>query len=719
MRKNRHKRKNKVRVIWVMAIVFLSLAVIIGLLIFQQKIVPAIERKQEKEENAKPDHLLKQYYSFLEKDRYEDMYHMIDTVSQSNISQEEFISRNKKIYEGIEAKNIQLQITGMESGEEDEAVISYDVKMDTVAGDVTFSNQTLWKAGEQENVPYTLSWTDSMIFPGLASEDKVRVSVQEAKRGNLLDRNGNILSGEGTASSVGLVPGKMNADSSKDIQEIAKILGISPESIQKKLDAAWVKDDSFVPIKTVEKLTQLEQTAEEPDAAVIQKKERDAALLTIPGVMLSDTLIRQYPLGEAASHLTGYLQKVTAEDLEKHPEEGYNENSMIGRSGMESLFEQELRGQNGYEITITDTQGQTKEILAAIPRQDGSDIKLTIDAFLQREIYNTYAQDKSCTVAMNPYTGEVLALVSTPSFNSNDFILGMSQELWDSLNQDERKPLYNRFRQKLCPGSSFKPVVGAIGLKTGAVDPAEDYGSEGLSWQKDSSWGKYHVTTLHAAEPAVLENALIYSDNIYFAKAALNIGQEKLEAELKTLGFGEKLPFEIDVAESQFSNADHIESEIQLADSGYGQGQILVNPIHLAALYTGFANQGDVIKPHLVYQENAAKETWLASAYKKEQAKQIESAMIQVVESEHGTGHGAFRPDVSLAGKTGTAEIKLTQEDTNGTELGWFGVYTADQNTEKPLFILSMAEDVKGRGGSGYVVDKTKEILDAWFLHRE
>ena len=127
--------------------------------------------------------------------------------------------------------------------------------------------------------------------------------------------------------------------------------------------------------------------------------------------------------------------------------------------------------------------------------QHGQDIQLTIDANLQVSLYEQFKEDKSCSVAMNPYTGEVLALVSTPSYDNNDFIMGLSSEQWTALNEDENKPMYNRFRQVWCPGSTFKPITAAIGLESGAIDPMEDYGNVGLSWQKDASWGSYHVTT--------------------------------------------------------------------------------------------------------------------------------------------------------------------------------------------------------------------------------
>ena len=407
--------------------------------------------------------------------------------------------------------------------------------------------------------------------------------------------------------------------------------------------------------------------------------------------------------------------EVTAEDLEKHAGEGYTAGSVIGRSGAEGLFESELKGQNGCRIYIVDAEGNTKEELADRLVEHGKTIKLTIDSKLQNALYEQFREDKSCSVAMNPYTGEVLALVSTPSYDNNDFIMGLSSEKWTALNEDENKPLYNRFRQVWCPGSTFKPITAAIGLESGAVDPNEDYGNVGLSWQKDASWGSYHVTTLHAYDPVVLENALIYSDNIYFAKAALKIGAEEMKGSLLRLGFQEEMPFEVVMSKSQYSNTENIETEIQLADSGYGQGQILVNPLHMACIYTAFCNKGNVIKPYFVYRPDAEAEYWIPNAFSENTTNLVLEGIKKVINDSHGTGYAAHRDDILLAGKTGTAEIKVSKEDTSGTELGWFAIFTAESTEEHPILIVSMVEDVKGRGGSGYVVGKDKEVLESWF----
>ena len=665
---------------------------------------------------TKPDELLVTYMGYIQEKKYEEMYQMIDAETSGQISEEDFTKRNSAIYEGIEIQNMTTTVI---SYDEEKNVVQYQTAFDTVAGNITFENEVFFLKREDG---YKLMWTDSLIYPGLSSEDKVRVSTTQAKRGEILDRNERVLAGQGVASSVGIVPGKCpegteNRDSA--IEQIAELLEVEPEEIEKKLSAKWVKDDSFVPIKTLRKVQEVELMSSEPDTEVLAEYERQQHLLEIKGVMISDTEVRSYPLGDAAAHLVGYVQNVTAEDLEEHAGEGYNANSVIGRSGAEGLFESELKGQNGCRIYIVDANGDEKEELACRMVEHGKTIKLTIDSELQKALYEQFKEDKSCSAAMNPYTGEVLALVSTPSYNNNDFIMGLSSEKWAALNEDENKPLYNRFRQVWCPGSTFKPVTAAIGLESGAVDPNEDYGNVGLSWQKDASWGSYHVTTLHAYEPVIMENALIYSDNIYFAKAALKIGAEELKDSLLGLGFQENLPFEIVMSKSQYSNTENIETEIQLADSGYGQGQILVNPLHMACIYTAFCNQGNVIKPYLVYHSEAEPEYWIPNAFSEHTTDLVLEGIKKVINDSHGTGYAAHREDVLLAGKTGTAEIKASKDDTSGTELGWFAVFTAENTAEHPIMIVSMVEDVKGRGGSGYVVGKDKQVLESWFGRNE
>ena len=617
---------------------------------------------------------LKNFYAQISEKKYEDMYNSLSSESQKSYDQQTFVERNQNIYEGIEASNFQIEVT-----DETDNELTYNVKMNTIAGEVTFENKTTIEDGK-------IVWDDSFIFPDLTQNDRVRVSEDEAIRGQILDRNGKMLAGQGEAYSVGLVRGKLNGEN--DYDQLAELLGLTKESIQKTMSASWIQDDSFVPLTTIPSTdTQLENQ-----------------LLQIPGVQLNTVEVRTYPYGEVTSHLSGYMQQVTAEDLEKHQGEGYTETSMIGRSGIEAAYEKQLKGTNGATISIVDENGSTKSTVATQEKQDGQDITLTIDVDLQRDLYNAFDEDQSASVAMNPTNGEVLALVSTPSFDSNDFIYGFSTEEWDALNNDEDQPLTNRFRATWVPGSTMKAITAAIGLETDSLDASKDFGAE-MKWQKDSSWGDYFVTTLHAPNPNNLRNALIYSDNVYFAKAALEIGKDNLEKGYKSLMIGEDIPFELALTKSQYTS-DSFDDEILIADSGYGQGQILMNPVQMTSIYSSFMNDGKMMTPHVVKSTETS--VW-AEPFSKETTDEIKSDLIQVVEDNNGTAHALNNSQYQLAAKTGTGEIKDSQDDTTGTELGWLSVASTDSS--KPIVITTMVEDVKGRGGSNYVVNGVKQPL--------
>ena len=514
------------------------------------------------------------------------------------------------------------------------------------------------------------------------------------------------------AVSINIIPGKCSEDST---ERLAELTGLSVDMIEKKLRATWVKEDSLVPIQTRKKITELARLSSVSNVEDLHEYELQEKISAIDGVELRDIVVREYPLSKAAAHLIGYVQEVTAEDLKEHDGEGYTSSDVIGRTGMEALFEDRLRGKAGCSIVIVNDDGVIKDVIAGRGEEDGEDIHLTIDSGLQQILYDAYKDTPGCAVAVNPYTGEVLALVSTPSYDNNLFILGMDSATWEELNNDEDNPLYNRFRQIWCPGSTFKPVTGAIALEEGSIDPDQEYDSEGFRWRKDASWGSYYIKTLHEYHPVNLRNALIYSDNIFFAKTALGIGSEAMEDHLKKLGFRKQIPFPVIMQTSEFSGKEHISSEIQLADSGYGQGDMLVNPLHLAMIYSAFLNQGDVIEPVLEYKKNLNPEIWIPSAFSEETASIILDDLKNVIKDPNGTGHGAYMKNISLAGKTGTAELKASKDDSSGTEIGWFAVMTRDPAVDHPILIISMVENVKNLGGSGYVVQKTRHVLEQYF----
>ena len=628
------------------------------------------------------EQVVTEYFELLKKKDYKQMYQMLNPKIVYTPTQKYFVEKYKEFYEEIDAKNIQIKIL-----DEQDNVIEYLIYIDTLAGRITYRNKVGVK-NEQ------IQFNKELIMDGYTDGCKIKITTYNPeKRGRILDRNGKVLAEDGKGYSVGLVKGKLNGEN--DYVQIAQYLETDVETLQKKMSASWINDDSFVPIKTVSEATKNDLT--------------NKNILGINGVKISTVSIRTYPYDKVASHIVGYVQNVNAEDLKKHKNEGYNSISVIGRSGIEAAYEEKLRGITSGKIDLVDKNDKViKELCHKEVKMSPQDITLTIDIDLQQSLYNEYQNDKSASVALNPKTGEVLALVSTPSYSNNDFVLGLSTDKWNALNNDVNQPLMSRYKQTYTPGSSMKPITAAIGLETKAIDPDKDLGAKD-KWQKDSSWGNYYVTTLHAPSPNNLKNAITYSDNVYFARSALNIGKDNLFKYYKNLKIGEKIPFELALNRSQYINKNQKVNDQFIADSGYGQGQILMNPLQLSSIYSSFVNEGSIYQPHIVQGKT---KTWIKNVFSKETSQTIKEDLINVIADEKGTGHSIYHDNVTLAGKTGTAEIKQSQSDTTGTELGWFTVMTIDE--KQPLLITTLVEDVKDRGGSGYVVEHTKTPLDLY-----
>ena len=680
--------KKKIIIISVVAIILVIIAVVIGIFFFISN-----------QPKNNPEDVVSTYAQYIVDQNYEEMYNLISENSKAQTSQEDYINRNKNIYEGIEIANFAINITSVEKGDNNTVKVSYNNSMDTMAGHVEFANSMTLSL--DDNKEYKINWSSNLIFPSLNNSDKVRVKTIEAERGSILDRNGEYLATNGTASQIGLVPGRMNEQTKDaDISRVAELLNMTVESINNSLSASYVKDDTFVPLKTVSKdETDLKNT-----------------LLEISGIKIIDSEERIYPLGESASQLVGYIQPISAKELAEKADEGYTSSSLIGKYGLERYYEDTLRAVNGAEIYIEDSEGNKKTSIVTLDAKDGTDVKLTIDSTLQQQIYEQFKEDESAVVEINPKTGEVLALVSCPSFDSNDFSLGMTTADYNALTQDTQNPLFNRYLATYAPGSSFKPIVGAIGLTNGSFTADENFGTSGTRWQNDSSWGDFYITTLTTySGPANLRNALIYSDNIYFAKAALKIGSDKFIESLKNLGFNENIEFPQTISKSSYSNSEGFTNETQLANSGYGQGEMLVNPIHMAMMYSAFVNEGNMIMPYIEYKENASSANatyYKEGVFTKEAAETIRDDLIQVVENPGGTAHSAQIEGKTIAGKTGTAEIKDSKDDTEGTEIGWFNAFTVNETDENSRLIISMVENVKGKGGSHYLLPKVKAILE-------
>ena len=361
--------KNKKIAIIVLVLIVIIVAIIACVVIFNMP-------------KEKPEDVLNSYISMINDKNYEGLYSMISAESKQNISEEDFLTRNENIYEGIDAVNINIEIQEV-TNNSNETAIKYKESMDTSAGKIEFTNTaTLVK----EDKEYKIDWSSAMIFPELRDTDKVRVSTIESERGEILDRNGNKLAENGTVSSIGIVPGKLGENRDEAISQISELTGVSVDYINSQLSLSWVTDDTFVPIKTVAQ----------------SETDLKNQLLTISGVQINSENARVYPLGEEAAHLIGYVQEINAEELEEYADKNYTSTSIIGKSGLELAYEDTLRGIDGVEIYIQDENGNKLKTLAKQDKQDGEDVQLTIDSNLQISAYEQLKDDNGFFVIMNP-----------------------------------------------------------------------------------------------------------------------------------------------------------------------------------------------------------------------------------------------------------------------------------------------------------------------------
>ncbi len=638
----------------------------------------------------KPQDRFAQYVEHWNKQEFGKMYEFLSKDAKQSISKEDYIGRYEKVYKDLEIDNLKITYKPdmeKEYKKEESASFPFSASMDSAAGKIEFTHDAkLLKEEVEDEDNWFVAWDSTYIFPELGPEDKISYSAIPAKRGDIVDRTGDPLALNGTLYEIGVVPEQMGDQKEQTIKGLSEALGVPEEQINKNLNASWVQPGYFVPIKKVSP----------EDKATLDK------VFALKGVLKQDVKGRVYPMGEAAAHLIGYVGPITEEEMKEN--EGYSSTDMIGKRGLEQVLEKRLKGSNGIKIGIKKQDG-SEVVLAEKPVENGENIQLTIDFNLQQSLFKELGGKPGTAAAIDPVTGETLALVSSPSFDPNQASLGFTGEEWKALEGNKDMPLMTRFKQTYAPGSVMKPLTGAIGLTEGTLTLDETINVKGLQWQKSSSWGGYKVTRVKdPGGPVNFEKAMMYSDNIYFAQEALELGKDRFAAGLKKFAFEEEIPYAFPLEQSQIGSMD---SEIKLADSGYGQGQVEMSIVHLAASYTPFINKGSMIKPVLLEGEEKG-QVLKEGIMSEETADTVAAAMAKVIQDPSGTGRAAYMKDYPLAGKTGTAELKKSADE-KGQENGLFVAY----NPQSPkLLIAMMMEGVENSGGSKVVVEKVKKVFE-------
>ncbi|XIL14595.1 penicillin-binding transpeptidase domain-containing protein [Enterococcus faecium] len=611
---------------------------------------------------------VEQFVQALNKGDYNKAAEMTSkkAANKSALSEKEILDKYQNIYGAADVKGLQISNLKVDKKDDSTYSFSYKAKMNTSLGEL--KDLSYKGTLDRNDGQTTINWQPNLVFPEMEGNDKVSLTTQEAARGNIIDRNGEPLATTGKLKQLGVVPSKLGDGGEKtaNIKAIASSFDLTEDAINQAISQSWVQPDYFVPLKIIDGAT-----PELPAGATIQEVDG-----------------RYYPLGEAAAQLIGYVGDITAEDIDKNPE--LSSNGKIGRSGLEMAFDKDLRGTTGEKLSITDADGVEKKVLIEHEVQNGKDIKLTIDAKAQKTAFDSLGGKAGSTVATTPKTGDLLALASSPSYDPNKMTNGISQEDYKAYEENPEHPFISRFATGYAPGSTFKMITAAIGLDNGTIDPNEVLTINGLKWQKDSSWGSFQTTRVSSDVSQVdLKTALIYSDNIYAAQETLKMGEKKFRTGLDKFIFGEDLDLPISMNPAQISNEDSFNSDILLADTGYGQGELLITPIQQAAMYSVFVNNGTLVYPKLI----ADKETKDKKNVIGETALQtIVPDLREVVQDVNGTAHSLSALGIPLAAKTGTAEIKEKQ-DVKGQENSFLFAFNPDNQGYMMVSMLENKED--------------------------
>ncbi|NLX70449.1 MAG: hypothetical protein GX024_06075 [Clostridiales bacterium] len=636
--------------------------------------------------------------------KHQEMYNILSSGSQEIIDEQAFTDRYNTIFSAIRLEK--LEITPDEIVvEKDNAYLPFKAVFHTgtvESFEFQYTLPLVLESGE-----WKIVWSPSLIFPMMEEGDKVRIISSDANRGVIADRQGNHLAVDGPAYTVGAKPDAI-PDIDEFIASLAPLVEMDEQSIHNILNQKWVKDnpDQFVPIKNL---------------PFNISEDYKNELLKIKGVMLSSKshTTRQYPMEEISAHITGYVQKINQEELEKKASEGYMAEDLIGRQGIESALEDMLRGRRGYTLYIEDQDKNQKSIIAETESQNGNDVVLTIDSNVQATAYNAIKGYRGSIVVLNPATGEVLALVSHPAFDPNMFPVGLSTSAWKTISEDPEHPLINRSVQSLYPpGSIFKPFTAAMALETGVIDPQTVVAeAQNQEWIPSQEWSAPPIKRVpHPAGDVNLHNAIIWSDNIYFAWTGLRLGYENFESLAQRYGIGTPLPFTLPVKDSQLKNSSTQWSDPLLANSSYGQGEMLATPLQMATMYTAFYNQGSMMLPQLIKEirspsgeiiESVNPKLWKEEVIPQQHIQTLLPMLVDTVENPTGTAHQVKIPGLTIAGKTGTAQVGSDNE----SEIGWFVGFTLDN--ENPLLVCIALEVPAGEGG--VKLEMAKKIFSEYY----
>jgi len=571
-----------------------------------------------------------------------------------------------------------------------------------------------------------LQVTSHQRFEVLSKDNRVRLVPVPPVRGQIFDRNGKVLAENIPVFTLEIVPENVkNMDGLLD--EVAKLIELTPNEISKFRALVRARPDFQAQVLKV-------NLSEEEVARFLVNKHR------FPGAKVQPRLQRYYPYGGELAHVLGYVARINQQDLDSIDKQAYKGTEYIGRLGIEAKYEDQLLGQVGFEQVETNAHGEPVRRLDINPPVSGHDIYLNIDADLQVKAREYLDGRRGSVIAIEPETGGVLAFVSNPVYNPNEFVNGIGHRSYNALRDDINQPLVNRaLNGRYAPGSTIKGLVSLAGL---------EYGWNGNAsitcpgfYKLSGSSHRYRCWKRSGHGVTSMLESIMQSCDIYYYQLANWMGIDKLQAYLRKFGLGQATGIDLDGEPSALMPSREWKKRVhgtpwypgETLITGIGQGFTLTTPIQLGAMTATLANRGKRVEPRLVNYLDQGEEAPLIPVTntlpsvdaKSENFDKIIDAMQAVVEHPRGTARrSGLNAAYSIAGKTGTAQVVgIPQgEKYDESKLTEFqkdhALFVSFAPVDKPKIAVAVIVE-NGGSGSGVAAPVARKVMDYYLLGKD
>jgi penicillin-binding protein 2 len=565
----------------------------------------------------------------------------------------------------------------------------------------------------------------------LAENNRISIVPIIPNRGLILDRTGAVIAHNYAAYTLEITPNKAT-DLDSLIAELSTVVEIAPKDrkrFRKLLEEGH--DFASLPIRT--------RLNDEEVARFAASKYR------FPGVDIRARLFRHYPHGQVASHVVGYIGRLTQGDIEKLESDGiaanYTGSDFIGKTGLEGRYERDLHGSTGFEEVETDAGGRAVRTLRSTLPVSGNNLLLALDARLQEVAERAFGDRRGALVALEPATGGVLALVSKPGFDPNLFVDGIDPQNWDMLNNSPDHPLNNRALQGVYPpGSTFKPFMALAALELGKRGPHYTIADPGYfilggSAHRFRDWktGGHGMVDMH--------RSIVISCDTYYYGLAQDLGIDNIFGFIGQFGFGKRTGIDIDgeangLLPSQDWKMRRFKQKWFAGDTisvGIGQGYNLATPVQLAFATSILANNGVVFRPHVVRHIQNSQTNALASievdpvrtvTLKRQTIELVKRAMVDVTRPGGTAAVAGAGASYGFAGKTGTAQVIGMKQNEKYDERRVqerhrdHALFIAYAPADAPTIALAVLVENGGHGGSA-AAPIARQVFDFYLLGKE